>query len=243
MKLTKFAIATLLAMSCTDAKAAGPFDKKADVMKLVVAVNTETAALEAAKEKVKKTDKAIADLAWDDDKAAESEEKCKDAEAIKEDEDAKKACKEYADRKTKKEKLDKAKETEDKEVADSKTKADKATEDLQKLNPGLEPATLDTIKASFTGDSFDFLITEVDESSTVAMFTAFDAKLATQMTNWDTVKALDQVEVDKDDAKTKKLYEARVKADDMANKAVEDLKASLLATTSKDWDDKALSTD
>jgi len=107
----------------------------------------------------------------------------------------------------------------------------------------LEPATLDTIKASFTGDSFDFLITEVDESSTVAMFTAFDAKLATQMTNWDTVKALDQVEVDKDDAKTKKLYEARVKADDMANKAVEDLKASLLATTSKDWDDKALSTD
>merc|ERR1711957_487689 len=197
----------------------------------------------AAKEKVKKTDKAIADLTWDESAAAALEEKCKDAEAIKEDEDAKKACKEYADVKTKKEKLDKAKETEDKEVADSKTKADKATEDLQKLNPGLEPATLDTIKASFTGDSFDFLITEVDESSTVAMFTAFDAKLATQMTNWDTVKALDQVEVDKDDAKTKKLYEARVKADDMANKAVEDLKASLLATTSKDWDDKALSTD
>lgn len=73
---------------------------------------------------------------------------------------------------------------------------------------------------------FDFLIPEVDESSTITWFKAFITKLDVELENWATIEKLDKTEADKGDDE-KALYEPRLKADKAAIKTVTDLKTSL----------------
>ena len=133
------------------------------------------------------------------------------------------------------------KETLTKEAADLKKSSDELKTKLAEINPGFEPATIDTIKKSMKDGPFDFLIPEVDESSKKNMFSDFAGKLDKQSENWKTMETADQTEADKG-GDTAEAYKNKVKADKSATKTITDF-STALATFVKEWDGDTLTDD
>jgi len=131
------------------------------------------------KEDEKKGDEKKGDEDKGDEKKGDED---KGDEKKGDDEEAKKKlqgeCDALKPKKAEKDKLDEQLKKYQAEAKEVKDKISEATSDLGKLNPGLNPATLDTITASMLDDGkFDFLIPEVDESSKLTWFKAFIKKL------------------------------------------------------------------
>ena len=78
MKLTKFVFASLLAVTSAEATFASPFDKKADIMKLVDKRPPLAEAVTAKKTELEKTEADITALGWDQDAADATTKECKD---------------------------------------------------------------------------------------------------------------------------------------------------------------------
>ena len=187
MKLTKFVFASLLAVNSAEAAFTAPFDKKADIMKLVDKRPPLAEAVTAKKTELEKTEADITALGWDQDAADATTKECKDVatensrqfpssielpDDPKADEakaaELKKKCEAFKKKETSYKALKEAETKQKKEVSDEEKAVKKLDDEVKALNPGFTPAALDTIRATITGGPFEFLVPEVTKDSSPA---------------------------------------------------------------------------